>query len=133
MDELKAKVKIQAENESKLNSTISEFNSTTSELRKGEGVDWEMAIKTDGFAPVRETIFNLPWSRLKSWSTVVYPDLKLDFLEIEDEDEEEVEDIKSESGHLGAKGQKIASIDNDAVGQDPAKDGDAVDIPLPEE
>lgn len=120
-----------------MNSIISELNSTASELHKGEGVDWEMAIEADDFAPVRETLFNLAMKQAKESVQAVYPDLKLDFLEVEDE--KEVEDPQSGSAHLGAEGQKTASAENEAVDQNPAKDGekspkkkdgDAVDTPF---
>lgn len=96
-----------------------------------------MAIEADDFAPVRETLFNLSIKQAKKSVQAVYPDLKLDFLEVEDE--KEVEDTQSRSAHLGVKGQKIASVDNKAVDQNPAKDGekspeekygDAVDTPF---
>lgn len=50
--DLEAKAKASLENKLQMKSTISE-------LRKGEGIDWEMAIEVDDFAPICETLFNL--------------------------------------------------------------------------
>lgn len=45
--DLETKVKLQVENELKLNSDISELNTTISKLRRGEGVDWEVAAEAE--------------------------------------------------------------------------------------
>lgn len=93
-----------------------------------------MGIEAEDFAPVRETLFTLAMKSAKDLVLAEYPDLKLDFLVVEDE--EEVEDTQSGTAHLGAEGQKIAPTNEEAIDQDPAKtdeekkDGDEVDIHL---
>lgn len=56
--DLEAKVETQSESELTLNATISE-------LFKGEGVDWDMAIEAEGLTPIRETLFNLAMKSTK--------------------------------------------------------------------
>lgn len=62
-------------------------------------------IKADDFAPICETLFNIAMKYVKESVQVEYPDLNLDFLVVEYE--EEVEDTQSGTAHLGAEGQKI--------------------------
>lgn len=87
-----------------------------------------MAIEAEDFAPVCETLFAFAMKSPNDLVQAEYPDLKLDFLEVEDE--EEIEDTQSGSAQLGAEGQWIASANNETVNQDHAKDDDAVDTPL---
>lgn len=130
--DLEARVKTQFESELTLNFTISE-------LRKGEGVDWETAIEAEGFAPVRETLFNLALKSTKESVQAEYPELNLDFLVVEED--EGAEDTQSGTTNLGVEGQKTAPINDEAIDQGPAKNeeriqrnaGDEVDIHLLEE
>lgn len=131
--DLEVKADASAENELQLKSTIFD-------LRKYEGIDWEMAIEADDFAPIRETLFNLTMKSAKESVQAEYPNLKLDFLAVEDE--EEVKDTQSGIANLGIEGQKISSTNEEAVGQGPAKveegkqkkdGGGEVDIHLLEE
>lgn len=78
-----------------------------------------MAIKADVFAPIRETLFNIAMKSAKELVQAEYPDLNLDFLVVEYE--EEVEDTQSETAHLGAKGQKVTQTGDEVVDQDPGK------------
>lgn len=87
INELEAKVKLQVENELKLNSDIFELNATVSKLRKGEGVDWEVAKKAEDFAPICETLFTFAMKSARDLVHSEYPELKLDFLMIEQKDE----------------------------------------------
>lgn len=119
ISELEAKVKLQAENELKLKFDIFELNSTTSKLRKGEGVDWDMVIKAEDFAPVHDILFTLAMKSAKDSVQTEYPDLKLDFLVVDDD--EEVEDTQSGIANLGAEGYKIVPTNEETVDQDYAK------------
>lgn len=119
ISELEAKVKLQANNEIKLNSEISELNSTAAKLRREEEVDWEVAIEAEDFSPVRETLFTLAVKSVKDLVQVEYPDLKLDFLMVDDN--EEVEDTQSETANLGIEGQKIIPTIEETVDQDSEK------------
>lgn len=117
ISELEAKVKLQMERELKLNSDISELNTTVSKLRRGEGVDWEVVVEAEGFTPVRETLFALAMKSPKDLVQAEYPELKLDFLVVEEE--EEIEDTQSETANLGAEGQKISTPVGEAVDHEP--------------
>lgn len=77
-----------------------------------------MVIEAEDFAPVRETLFNLAMKLVKESDQAEYPNLKLDFLAVEDD--KEVVDTQSGTAHLGTEGQKIVVPANDeAVDQDP--------------
>lgn len=115
INDLEARVKTQSKSELTLNTAISE-------LCKGEGVDWEMAIEVEGFTPVRGTLFNLALKSAKELVQAEQPWLDLDFLAIEDD--EEVEDTQSGTMNLDAEGQKIALSNDEAVDQTPEMDNE---------
>lgn len=78
-----------------------------------------MAVEAEDFAPVCETLFTLTMKSAKDLVHVKYPELKLDFLVVDEEDE--IEDTQSETANLGAEGQKIPPLSEEAVDQDPEK------------
>lgn len=88
-------------------------------------MDWELAIKTEDFAPIRDTLFNMVVKTTKETIHLQYPDLNLDFLKAEDE---EVENTQSETANLGKEGQRAGKVDGAGKGE--VEKGKMVDIPI---
>lgn len=84
-----------------LTSQNQELQTTNAQLKRGEGIDWSMAINCRDFDRVSDCIHSMAATTVKEAVQERYPDLNLDFVEIEVNDAEDTLSPNCEGGARG--------------------------------